>query len=391
MSQGRKPGLRMTRKEVLKLMIGGACGLGLSSGIGRSGAGSALAAPSAQAARLGFVSPVRSPWFTRLGNGRVRCELCPKECELDRDQRSPCLVRENREGHGYTLAYGNPVLIQEDPVERKPYFHVTPGSRALSISTAGCNLRCKFCEVWDMALVSPEDVHAYDLPPEAVVRLAESAGVRALSFGFGEPVVFYEYMSAMAELAKEQGMLNLFHTAGYIRPTPLKALCRLLDAANVDLKGFDPIFYREVVGGELEPVLSSLKTLKAAGVHLEITTIVIPTLNDDMETIRRMSRWIVSELGPDVPLHFSRFYPLYRLSALPRTPVSTLDRARETALEAGLNFVYVAKVTGHEGESTFCPGCGKAVIQRVGFFIDRMEVKDGSCGFCGRGLPGVWR
>jgi pyruvate formate lyase activating enzyme len=339
---------------------------------------------------MGFVRPTRSPWFSELGNARVRCELCPKSCELAEGERAICRVRENRGGVGYTLAYGNPALIQEDPVERKPFFHVMPGSRALSIATAGCNLECKFCEVWDMALVAPEQVHAYDMPPEAVVAHALAANVRSISYAFGEPVIFYEYMAAVASLAREAGLLNLIHTAGYIQPEPLKELSGKLDAANIDLKSFDPAFYREVVGGELEPVLRTLRLLRDEGVHIEITNIVIPALSDDMEKIGEMCRWIADELGRDVPLHFARFYPLYRLSDLPRTPVSTLDRARNTALEAGLRFVYVARVTGHEGEDTFCPNCGEAVINRVGFVIDEMQLENGKCRYCGSDVPGRW-
>lgn len=380
----------MTRKQFLHLMTGGVCALGLPGVFPGRGECSPQAGGPGEMARMGFFRPEKSPWFSPLADGRVQCTLCPHQCELDRNQRSRCRVRENRDGHGHTLAYGNPVLIQEDPVERKPFFHVVPGSRALSISTAGCNLQCKFCEVWDMALVRPEEVHAYDLPPEAVIAHALAAGVRSVSYGFGEPVVFYEYMSDVARLARKAGLLNLVHTAGYIRPEPLKKLCTVLDAANVDLKSFDPAFYREVVGGELEPVLASLKIIREAGLHLEITQVVIPTLNDDARSIRNMCHWIVSELGPEVPVHFARFYPLYQLSALPRTPVSTLNRARDTALEAGLRHVYVAKVTGHEGENTSCPGCGAVVIHRVGFFIDRMELENGRCNHCGRQLSGIW-
>jgi pyruvate formate lyase activating enzyme len=334
--------------------------------------------------------PVPSPWFTPIGDAKIRCDLCPKACELAEGERAPCRVRENRDGVGYTLAYGNPALIQEDPVERKPFFHVMPGSRALSIATAGCNLACQFCEVWDMALVAPENVHAYDMPPETLVAHAVATDVRAISYAFGEPVVFFEYMAEVAALAQEAGLLNLIHTAGYIQTEPLEELSGKLAAANIDLKSFDPSFYREVVGGELEPVLRTLKQLANDGVHVEITNIVIPTLNDDMETISEMCRWVVNELGPDVPLHFSRFYPLYRLSDLPRTPVSTLDRARETALNAGLRYVYVAKVTGHEGENTFCPDCGEAVISRVGFVIQEIKLEHGRCKHCGAEIPGRW-
>lgn len=380
----------LNRREFLKAGAAGICALCLYGIPGCAPERSDQMEPPAQPARKGLVRPVRSPWFSKHGRGMVRCELCPRGCELAEGERAPCRVRENREGEGYTLAYGNPALVQEDPIERKPFFHVLPGSRALSISTAGCNLACQFCEVWDMALVNPEDVHAYDMPPEAVVAHALAGNLQSISYAFGEPVAFYEYMAAVATPAREAGLLNLVHTAAYIRPEPLRELSGMIDAANVDLKSFDPEFYRDVVGGELEPVLESLKLLRDEGVHLEITNIIIPTLNDDMEMISAMCQWIVSELGPDVPLHLSRFYPLYKLSNLPRTPVSTLDRARDTALEAGLRFVYIAKVTGHEGENTFCPRCGETVIKRMGFVVEELNLENSACIYCGETIPGRW-
>ena len=363
------------------------CMAGLLTGSGPALAGSGV---SHQSGGRGVVNPQKSPWFTKLGNRDLECGLCPNQCRLEPGRRSLCGVRENRNGQGYTLAYGNPALIQEDRVERKPFFHVVPGSRALSVSTAGCNLSCKFCEVWDMALVKPEDVHAYDMPPREVVAQAARAGLRSVSFAFGEPVVFYEYMAEIAGLAREGGMLSLVHTAAYIRREPLDKLCKLIDAANIDLKGFDASFYREYVGGDIKPVLESMVRMKQSGVHLEITSIVIPTLNDQPDKIREMCQWIVRELGKDTPVHFARFYPLYRLSGLPRTPVSTLDMASRTAMEAGLEYVYVARVTGHKGENTFCPGCGNKVIARLGFIIDRMDIQEGRCGSCGHKLPGIW-
>lgn len=390
MSENNRSDDRLNRREFLKA---GAIGSGILcwiAGLSYAREKDAPETPSGTAQK-GFISPTTSPWFSRLDNARIRCDLCPRRCELAPGERAPCKVRENRNGEGYTLAFGNPALVQEDPVERKPFFHVVPGSRALSVATAGCNLACKFCEVWDIALVSPEEVHAYDMPPERLVAHARAAKVRALSYAFGEPVVFYEYVAAVAHLAKEAGLLNLMHTAGYIRPEPLKQLVGKLDAVNVDLKSFDPTFYREVVGGELEPVLDTLKLLRDAGVHIEITNIIIPTLNDNMEKIGKMCKWIADELGSDVPLHFARFYPLFKLSNLPPTPVSTLDKARHTALDSGLKFVYVARVTGHEGENTFCPGCGKTVIKRVGFVIDEMHLVDGSCEHCSAPIRGIWK
>ncbi|MFC1983338.1 AmmeMemoRadiSam system radical SAM enzyme [Chloroflexota bacterium] len=390
MPEKSKPDSGLNRREFLKAGAGGLGALCLAGVFGCTRGRGEKKTQSSQVAQKGFVGIMRSPWFSKLDNAVVRCELCPKRCELAEGERAICRVRINQDGVGYTLVYGNPALVQEDAVERKPFFHVMPGSRSLSLATVGCNLECKFCEAWDMTQVSPEEVHAYDMSPETVVAHARAAKVRSISYAFGEPVVFYEYMAAVATLAKEAGLLNLMHTAGYIQQEPLKELSGKLDAANIDLKSFDPTFYREVVGGELEPILGTLKLLRDVGVHIEITNIVIPTLNDDMEKIGEMCKWIVSELGTNVPIHFARFYPLYKLSNLPQTPVSTLDKARDTALDVGLKFVYVARVSGHKGENTFCPACGEAVIKRVGFVINEMHLENGKCKHCGADIPGRW-
>lgn len=382
----------LSRRELLKAGAGGFCALCLTGAAVSCGIDPReKEEPEPEDSKLGYVRPEPSPWYSSLENMRVRCELCPKLCELDAGERALCRVRENKEGTLYTLAYGNPALIQEDNVERKPFFHVLPGSRALSVSTAGCNLECKFCEVWDMALEYPEEVRAYDMPPEKVVEYALDAELPAVSYAFGEPVIFYEYMEETARLAKEKGLLNLVHTAGYIRREPLEAIADKLDAVNFDLKGFDADFYREVVGGELDTVLETLKLFKEKGLHIEITNIVIPTLNDDREEISAMCQWIAEEIGRDTPLHFARFYPLYKLSDLPRTSVSKLDEAKEAALEAGLDYVYVSRVTGHEGENTFCPGCKEMIIDRVGFVVEEMHIEDGKCSFCGQEIPGRWK
>lgn len=346
--------------------------------------------PLPEVLEKGLIKTEISPWFEKMDDGALTCTLCPKSCKLNNGERGRCRVRKNIDGQGYSLVFGNPALVQEDPVERKPFYHVFPGSRALSVSTAGCNLACKFCEVWDMALVDPEEVHSYDMPPQKVIEYALAADLPAVSFAFGEPVVFYEYMQAVAQRAKSAGLLNLMHTAGYINPAPLKKILRLIDAVNFDLKGFDEEFYREYVGGELDIALQSLKTIGNTDTHLEITMIIIPTINDDPTVIRQMCRWIAAELGPETPLHFARFYPLYKLSGLPRTPVSALETARNVALEEGLKHVYIAKVTGHDGENTFCPQCSELLISRTGFVIDEMTLDQGRCLSCETVLGGLW-
>ena len=374
----------LTRRELLKAAAVGACALCVG--------GALLGAPTAraQSAQPGLIGRQPSPWFEALGGGEVRCTLCPLRCRLADGQRGQCRVRENRAGRGYTLVYGNPSLVQLDPVERKPFFHVLPGTRALSVSTAGCPIECRFCEVWDMALVAPEEVYAYDLPPDALVQHALEVGAASLSFAFGEPVAFFEYMLDAARQGKQAGLRNLVHTSGYLTEEPLASLATVVDAVNVDLKGFDTAFYRDMCGAELAPVLRSLTRLREAGVHLEITNLVIPTLNDDSEQVRAMCRWIAQELGPDVPLHFARFYPLYQLANLPPTPVSTLDRARAVAQEEGLHYVYVARVTGHEGENTFCPHCASTAIARLGFIVEEIAIDDGRCRTCGGEIAGRW-
>lgn len=391
MSSNKPSKDRINRRDFLKTLGLGACSVYLASSTGCRPEEALEPTPAAgPGSRKGFFRRVPSPWFKQVDNETLQCTLCPNECILTDGERAPCRVRENWEGVGHTLTYGNPALVQEDPIERKPFYHVMPGCQVLSISTVGCNLGCKFCEVWDMALVHPEEVHAYDMPPEEVVAHAQASGVRAISYAFGEPVTFYEYMADVAELAKEAGMLNLIHSAGYIQKKPLLELCKKLDAANIDLKSYDPNFYQEVVGGTLEPVLETLKILQEAGVHIEITNLVIPTLNDDITKISEMCSWIANELGRDIPLHFSRFYPLYKLSALPRTAVSKLEQARAAALDAGLKYVYIAKVVGHDGENTFCPTCGEMIIKRLGFVIDEMHLENGRCKYCDTPIPGRW-
>jgi pyruvate formate lyase activating enzyme len=344
----------------------------------------------AQAPVKGLVKTKLSPYFTSLEGGEIRCELCPRQCRVPKGKRGLCRVRENRDGKYYSLVYGAPCAVHLDPIEKKPFFHVLPATQSFSLATAGCNLQCKFCQNWEISQASPEEVYSYDVSPELAVKKAKEMGARSIAYTYVEPTIFYEYMLDIGLLARKAGLLNVCHSNGFINPEPLRDLCKVMDAANIDLKGFTETFYRDLCNGELSPILETLKILKKEKVHLEITNLVIPTMNDEMSVVREMCIWVRKELGPDTPVHFSRFYPLYKLRSLPPTPVSTLDKVRAVALSAGLEYVYIGNIPGHEAENTFCPKCKKRVIQRTGYMVGETHIKDGKCGYCGKPIPGIW-
>lgn len=372
----------MDRRRFLKIL-----------GAGCAAASLVAAQPAPARAQLpvfGLVRPKPAQWFSRLDGRQVRCTLCPRQCLIASGQRGYCRVRENRAGELHTLVYGNPCAFHLDPVEKNPLFHVLPGTMSLCLATAGCNFACRFCQTWEISQASPEDVFSFDIPPDLVVQRAEDMGARSVGYTFVEPVIFYEYMQAVGAAAKEAGLLSLIHSNGFIELGPLKQLIPFIDAANIDLKSMDDAFYRELCEGELEPVLSSLKLLRRAGVHLEITNLVVPTRNDDMAGIRAMCAWIRDELGPDTPLHFWRFYPLHKLRNIPPTPETVLEEARLTAMDVGLAYVYIGNIPRHAGENTFCPSCQNKVVGRTGYMVGEVNLRDGKCGFCGHAVPGIW-
>jgi pyruvate formate lyase activating enzyme len=344
----------------------------------------------AQMPRKGIIKTKRSPYFTPLGGGEVQCDLCPKRCRVAPGKRGVCRVRENRQGVLFSLVYANPCALHLDPIEKNPFFHVLPGSRALSLATAGCNFTCKFCQTWEISQAAPEDVYSYEMPPQTVIQRARQMRARSVAYTYVEPVIFYEYLVEIGPIAKQAGLLRLLHSNGFINPAPLRQLCQVIDAANIDLKAFSETFYRELCGGELAPVLHTLKTLKQEQIHVEITHLIIPTKNEEMSLLREMCLWVKRELGADTPVHFSRFYPLYKLKNLPPTPVAMLDAARAMALSCGLEYVYIGNVPGHEAENTFCPRCNNLLIQRTGYMVGEMRVQAGKCGYCGRPIPGIW-
>jgi pyruvate formate lyase activating enzyme len=329
-------------------------------------------------------------YYRKLDGGAVQCVLCPNFCSIGEGGRGICRVRRNRGGALYTLVYGAPCAVHVDPIEKKPFFHVLPGTRSYSISTVGCNMRCVFCQNWQISQAAPEESVSYDLPPEKVVEGALQNDCATIAFTYTEPTVFYEYMLDIAKLAKEEGVKCVMHSCGYINPDPLRELCRYLVAVDIDLKGFSEEFYRKLGQGHLAPVLETLKVLKEEGVWIEITNLLIPGENDEPALIRSMCKWIKDNLGDEVPLHFSRFYPAYKLQNLPPTPIETVERSRKIALEMGLKYVYVGNIPGHPGESTFCPNCKKMVLQRLGYTVMSNNIVKGKCKFCGYEIKGVW-
>jgi len=371
----------LSRRDFLKAVAGGTALFSLT--------GFPVPAP-AQSGRRGLRGSRLSPYFIPLEEGRIQCRLCPRECVVAPGKRGFCRVRENRDGKYYSLVYGNPCAVHVDPIEKKPFYHIHPSSSSFSIATAGCNLQCKFCQNWEISQATPEETYNHSLPPQQVVALAKKAGSRSIAYTYVEPTIFFEYMVDTARLAKKEGILNVMHSNGFINPAPLQELCKFLDGANIDLKGFTEDYYRNLTLGKLGPVLRTLQILHRERVHVEITNLVVPTQNDAPGEVRKMCEWIRGELGPETPLHFSRFYPLYKLRNLPPTPVSTLERNRKIALEAGLEYVYIGNVPGHEGEKTFCPECKRVLILRRGYTVTEVHLNKGKCRFCGRIISGIW-
>ena len=342
--------------------------------------GGALAVPELHEAR--FYEP--------LGDGTVQCMLCPWQCVVDKGRRGKCGVRENREGRYYSLVYGRPCTMHNDPIEKKPFFHVYPGSKAFSIATVGCNIECKFCQNWEISQASPDDGSMPFRKPDDIVELALQNRSKTVAYTYTEPTVFCEYIIDCAKAAKDAGLGNVVVSNGFISEKPLKELIPLITGYKVDLKAFTQKFYGELCSGRLSPVLDTLKRLADSGIWFEIVVLVIPTMNDSVDEIKRMAAWIVENLGPDVPLHFTRFHPAYKIRNLPRTPPATLKRARATAKAEGCRYVYTGNMPGGEGENTYCPDCNTCVINRYGHMVGARRLETGKCHACGAEIPGVW-
>ena len=329
-------------------------------------------------------------FYQKKDDNVVLCQLCPRECEVGPDDRGYCGVRENRNGIYNTLVHSRAVALNNDPIEKKPFNHFRPGTMVLSVAAAGCNINCKFCQNWQISQFRPEEIRAHYLPPKAMVQLAREKNIPNIAFTYAEPTIFYEYMYDTSRLASENGLNCVVVSNGFINPEPVKKLVPHLAAYKIDLKAFTEDYYQNMCSAQLKPVLNTLETLKKQDIWVEIVNLVLPTANDDENDVLKMAQWIKTNLGDDIPLHFTRFYPQYKIKNLPPTPVPTLEKLHAVAKSAGLKYVYLGNVPGHPLCSTYCHNCNKLLIERVGLFAVESQIKDGKCPYCQTVIPGVW-
>jgi pyruvate formate lyase activating enzyme len=436
-AQGRR---RITRRKVLRAGVAAAAGAGAAGGaiwylvrhFSRSGKGGegvwgGRGDLAGGAEKFSGDAPPTGLWdawnrrgwvkeayhYSRRG-ADVQCQVCPNQCVLSPGDRSHCRNKVNKDGRLYTLAYADPCTFHVDPIEKKPLFHFHPGTRSFSLATAGCVFRCLNCQNWEISQRSPEetkdasgperrltaptlgplsmdDVRRLSLLPEDIAGLARALDCPSISYTYSEPIAYSEYACDCCKQARAGGIRNVLVTCGYIRREPLRDLARHVDAAHVDLKGFDEDVYRKLNSGRLAPVLDTLTTLKEMGVWVEVVNLVVPTYTDDIEVIKRMCGWLVEKMGPDCPVHFSRFMPLHKLTHLSPTPAGILVQARAAAQAAGLRYVYIGNVPGLEGAgTTFCPSCRRPVVERDVFAVTAMNLVGGKCKACGTRIAGVW-
>jgi pyruvate formate lyase activating enzyme len=330
--------------------------------------------------------------YDRLDNGQVCCRLCRQDCRIKPGKRGKCGVRENQAGTLVSLVYGQIIAANVDPIEKKPLFHLLPGSLSFSIATVGCNFRCRFCQNADIAQM-PRDrkgrIAGQTRSPDAIVGAANASGCASIAYTYTEPTIYFELAHATARLAHQAGLKNVWVTNGFMSPEALETAAPFLDGANVDLKAFRDDFYRDQCGARLAPVLDTLRGMKQAGVWLEVTTLLIPGLNDDPAELRQLADFIAKDLGPDTPWHVSRFHPTYKLTDRPPTPLETILGARQIGIDAGLRYVYCGNIPGRGGEDTDCWRCGQTLIERRGFSIQQSRVVAGACPDCHTEVSGV--
>ncbi len=334
---------------------------------------------------------VSTKYWHRLDDGRLQCDLCPRHCRLRDEQRGLCYVRQRLDDEIKLVTYGRSSGFCVDPIEKKPLNHFLPGSPVLSFGTAGCNLACKFCQNWDMSKSREMDTLADQASPQSLASTASNLNCASIAFTYNDPIIFMEYALDVAKACRERGVKTVAVTAGYISPQPRAEFFRHMDAANVDLKAFTERFYRQICGGSLTPILDTLQYIKhETDVWLELTTLLIPGKNDSSAELKNMTRWVVNELGPDVPMHFTAFHPDWKMLDVPATPAATLTRARSIAWENGVRYAYTGNVHDAAGGSTYCHHCGSLLIERDWYRLGRWNLDDsGACRSCGTRMAGV--
>ncbi len=320
--------------------------------------------------------------WTKLGDNKVRCELCPYRCVLKEGQIGVCRVRKNIGGKLYTLNYGSVSSIAVDPIEKKPLFHFKPKSEVLSLSTVGCNMRCKHCQNWEISQAGMEFPYLREMSPDEVMKIARN--YEGIAWTYNEPTIWHEFTLDVSKMAKKEGLYTVYVTNGYINEEPLREIGQYLDAMNIDVKAFRDEFYRKIAGARLQPVIDTVERAYRMGIHIELTYLIITDLNDDSKEIRKFAEWVY-ELSPEIPVHFSRFFPMYKLTDKPPTPLKTMHNAYKIAKEVGLEYVYLGNTWEPEYESTYCPNCGNLLIERVYYNTElRGLTKAGRCNRCGK-------
>lgn len=328
--------------------------------------------------------------WKKIDTHTVQCNLCPNECTLTSGNRGLCKARQCIDGKLYSFVYGQIAAYHIDPIEKKPLYHFLPGNEAVSVATAGCNLRCKFCQNWQLSQSQAEELDSRFIPPSQLVTQTKASKSKIIAFTYNEPSIQYEYIYDTVQIAKKHNIACVIISNGYLNKNASEMLYPLLNAIKIDFKAYTQKFYSEICGGNLSPVLQNIELAKKKNVWLELVNLVIPTLNDNPDEIKAMARFIKTHCGTTTPLHFTRFYPIYKLKNIPPTPVSTLERCREIALSEGLKYVYIGNVPGHTANNTYCHNCGRPVIERSGFYTTTNTLKAGKCPHCNIAIPGIW-
>jgi len=329
-------------------------------------------------------------FYKKLSGNKVKCYLCAHHCLIPNEGKGICGVRKNQDGKLYTLVYNRIIAKHNDPIEKKPLYHFYPGSFSFSIATVGCNFHCLFCQNADISQMPRDDkkIIGLETTPEEIVADAIAQRAKSISYTYTEPTIYFELAYETAQIAVKKGLKNVFVSNGYMSEEALETIKPYLHAANIDLKSFRDKFYKEICGAKLQPVLDTITRLIKMGIWVEVTTLIIPTVNDSEEELREIARWLY-QLDPDIPWHVSRFYPTYRFTHVPSTSIGTVRRAREIGLEEGLHYVYTGNAPGDEGENTYCHNCGKLIIERYGYTITTYNIIEGKCKYCGIKIPGI--